>query len=178
VSAKTEVTLKVNATTYSVAVEPRRLLVDVLRHDLGLTGTHVGCEQGVCGACTVIVNGSLTRSCLVFAVQLDGGEVETIEGLAQGDDFSNVQQAFAEHAALQCGFCTTGFLMLAKGFLAREVEPDDREIREVVSSNLCRCTGYQQINAAFRDLVDQQNRACVARETDSDAPAVGQAGEQ
>jgi carbon-monoxide dehydrogenase small subunit len=146
------VALVVNGTRYEVDVEARRLLVDVLRHDLRLTGTHVGCEHGVCGACTVIVDGALTRSCLSFAVQHDGAEIETVEGLSDGETPSELQRVFAEKSALQCGFCTAGFLMLTKAFLARESGATEDEIREVVSSNLCRCTGYQQINEAVGEL--------------------------
>ena len=153
----TQVSFEVNGLPCTVAVEPRRLLVDVLRHDLGLTGTHVGCEQGVCGACAVIVDGAMTRACLVFAVQLEGARIETVEGLASGDRLGEVQQTFEDRAALQCGFCTAGFLMLAKSFVARRTAPSDEQIREAVSSNLCRCTGYQQINAAFRELVDRED---------------------
>lgn len=156
-SANHPVRLNVNGVEHVVEVPPRRLLVDVLRHDLSLTGTHVGCEQGVCGACTVIVDGAMTRACLVFAVQLDGTTIETVEGLADEGAPSDIQAAFAEKAALQCGFCTAGFLMLARSFLQRETAPSDEEIREVVSSNLCRCTGYQPINEAFRELVDRQD---------------------
>jgi aerobic-type carbon monoxide dehydrogenase small subunit (CoxS/CutS family) len=146
------VAMVVNGIRYEVDVESRRLLVDVLRHDLRLTGTHVGCEHGVCGACTVIVDGALTRSCLSFAVQHDGADIETVEGLSDGETLSELQRVFAEKAALQCGFCTAGFLMLAKAFIARESRVTQNEVRELVSSNLCRCTGYQQINEAVREL--------------------------
>jgi aerobic-type carbon monoxide dehydrogenase small subunit (CoxS/CutS family) len=156
-SANHTVRLNVNGVDRVVDVPPRRLLVDVLRHDLRLTGTHVGCEQGVCGACTVIVDGAVARACLVFAVQLDGSIIETVEGLADDGALSDIQTTFGEKAALQCGFCTTGFLMLARSFLQRETAPSDEEIREVVSSNLCRCTGYQSLNEAFRELVDRQD---------------------
>lgn len=149
---KQRVHLRVNDVAYDLELEPRRLLVDVLRHDLGLTGTHVGCEHGVCGACTVIIDGSLVRACLAFAVQFDGASIETVEGLAKGSELSELQRVFADKAALQCGFCTPGFLMLSACYLRREPCPTDEGIREAMSSNLCRCTGYQQINAAVREV--------------------------
>jgi 2-furoyl-CoA dehydrogenase 2Fe-2S iron sulfur subunit len=138
--------LTVNGTEHEVVVEPRRTLSDVLRGDLRLTGTHLGCEHGVCGACTVLVDGAPTRSCLVFAVQAEGADVRTVESLA-GDDgsLSDLQQAFADHHGLQCGFCTPGFLMLAEGVLAESPDASREELREALSANLCRCTGYQTI---------------------------------
>jgi aerobic-type carbon monoxide dehydrogenase small subunit (CoxS/CutS family) len=144
------VRLRVNGRDHELTVETRRTLADVLRHDLGYTGTHLGCEHGICGACTVLVDGSPVRSCLVFGVQADGREVATVEGLADGEHLSDLQQAFSDHHGLQCGFCTPGFLMLAEGYLAqREAdgagEPTEAEVRELVASNLCRCTGYQGI---------------------------------
>lgn len=160
---KTEVSFQVNGLPYCVTVEPRRLLVDVLRHDLGLTGTHVGCEHGVCGACSVIVDGAMTRACLVFAVQIQGARVETVEGLASGDELGEIQRTFEDKSALQCGFCTAGFLMLAKSFVARHTAQSDEQVRDVVSANLCRCTGYQQINAAFRQLADRHDSGELGR---------------
>jgi aerobic-type carbon monoxide dehydrogenase small subunit (CoxS/CutS family) len=126
-------------------VESRRTLADVLRHDLGYTGTHLGCEHGICGACTVLVDGAPARSCLMFGVQADGSVVTTVEGLADGEQLSDLQQAFSDHHALQCGFCTPGFLLLAQAYLGElgDTEPSEAEVREVVASNLCRCTGYQ-----------------------------------
>lgn len=148
--------LTVNKRQYEVHVEPRRTLADTLRDDCGLTGTHLGCEQGVCGACTVLVNGDPVRSCLMFAVQAEETEIETVEGLA-GDDLElhPLQEAFSAHHGLQCGFCTPGFLMLAAGVLNQKPDIDDDELREALSSNLCRCTGYQTIIEAVRSVRDQ-----------------------
>ena len=146
--------LTVNGTEHELAVEPRRTLADVLRHDLALTGTHVGCEHGVCGACTVLVDGLPARSCLMFGVQADGRSVETVEGLGTIDALGPLQQAFTDHHGLQCGFCTPGFLMLVTAFLRETPSPSDDEIREVVASNLCRCTGYAGILRAVRAAAD------------------------
>ena len=142
----------VNGVRHERSVEPRLLLSDFLRHDLGLTGTHVGCEHGVCGACTVLLNGEAVRSCLMFAVQANGHEVETVEGLGDGssDALHPLQTAFREAHGLQCGFCTPGVLMTLVPFLREHPNPDEREIREALSGNLCRCTGYQNIVAAVR----------------------------
>ena len=137
--------LTVNGTSHPVALPARRLLSDALRHDLGLTGTHVGCEHGVCGACTVLVDGRPVRSCLIFAVSAQDAEITTVEGLASGDQLHPLQQAFWDHHGLQCGFCTPGFLMLAVGILERDPDIAEPELREALSSNLCRCTGYQNI---------------------------------
>ena len=146
--------LTVNGRRYREAAEPRLLLSDFLRHTLGLTGTHVGCEHGVCGACTVLVEGKPVRSCLMFAVQAQGKEVRTVEGLAEateaGDRLHPLQQAFWEHHGLQCGFCTPGFLMLAAGVLEAEPDISDDALKHALSSNLCRCTGYQNILKAVR----------------------------
>ena len=142
-----QISLRVNGRHHELVVEARRTLADVLRHDLGYTGTHLGCEHGICGACTVILDGQPARACLVFGVQADGASVLTVEGLADGDQLSDLQQAFSDHHALQCGFCTPGFLMLIEAYLA-EAEADElteRQARELVASNLCRCTGYQGI---------------------------------
>ena len=149
-------TLTVNGQQHHVQVEPRRTLADTLREDCGLTGTHLGCEQGVCGACTVLVDGEPVRSCLMFAVQAEDSEIATVEGLA-GDDpeLHPLQEAFSAHHALQCGFCTPGFLMLAQGILNRQPDIDDDQLREALSSNLCRCTGYQTIIEAVRSVRDQ-----------------------
>ena len=138
-------TLRVNGKDYPVRVTARRNLADALREDCGLTGTHLGCEHGVCGACTVLLDGKAVRSCLMFAVQAQGKEVRTVEGLAQGEKLHPLQQAFWEHHGLQCGFCTPGFLMLAAGVLEAEPGISDEELKHVLSSNLCRCTGYQNI---------------------------------
>jgi carbon-monoxide dehydrogenase small subunit len=145
------ITLRVNGEPYELVIEPRRTLADTLRQDLGLTGTHLGCEHGICGACTVLVDGAPARACLMFAVQAEDREIRTVESLADGDELSDLQRAFSAHHALQCGFCTPGFLMLAEGFLAERPEATRAEIRELVSSNLCRCTGYQPIVDAIED---------------------------
>jgi len=139
------VTVTVNGTRYTRAVEPRLLLSDFLRHDLGLTGTHVGCEHGVCGACTVLFDGQPVRSCLMFAVQANGHEVLTVEGLGTMDDLHPLQEAFREAHGVQCGFCTPGLLMSLLPFLEENPNPAEQEIREAISGNLCRCTGYQHI---------------------------------
>jgi aerobic-type carbon monoxide dehydrogenase small subunit (CoxS/CutS family) len=148
------IALTVNGTRHEVAVEPRRTLADVLRHDLGYTGTHLGCEHGICGACTVLVDGQPTRACLMFGVQADDTEVETVEGLARDGELNPLQEAFGAHHALQCGFCTPGFLMLATALLRENPEPSDEEIREAMASNICRCTGYQSILEAVRAAAD------------------------
>ena len=144
--------LRVNGREHATTVESRRTLADVLRHDLGYTGTHLGCEHGICGACTVLVDGAPARSCLMFGVQADGSDVTTVEGLADGEQLSDLQQAFSDHHALQCGFCTPGFLLLAQAYLGElgDAEPSEAEVREVVASNLCRCTGYQGLVDAVR----------------------------
>jgi len=146
-----KISLRVNSRKHELAVEARRTLADMLRHDLGYTGTHLGCEHGICGACTVLMDGQPVRACLVFGVQADGTEVRTVEGLADGEQLSDLQQAFSDHHALQCGFCTPGFLLLAEAYLA-ETSADaltEAQARELVASNLCRCTGYQGIIEAI-----------------------------
>jgi aerobic carbon-monoxide dehydrogenase small subunit len=149
--APIEVRLRVNGRAYAEAVPPRLLLSDFLRHGLGLTGTHVGCEHGVCGACTVLLDGEAVRSCLLLAVQAHGAEVTTVEGLAAEDGrLHPVQQAFHEMHALQCGFCTPGFLLSVVAFLRDVPAPSDEEIRRGLAGNLCRCTGYQNIVRAVR----------------------------
>jgi carbon-monoxide dehydrogenase small subunit len=146
-----QISLSVNGVPYQRAVEPRLLLSDFLRHELRLTGTHVGCEHGVCGACTVLVDGESVRSCLVFAVQADGAEVGTVEGLAAADGTLHpLQEAFRDAHGLQCGFCTPGILMSMIPFLRDEPSPDEHAIREALSGNLCRCTGYQNIVEAVQ----------------------------
>ncbi len=148
-------TLTVNGAPHTVSVEPRRTLADALREDCRLTGTHLGCEHGVCGACTVLVDGEPVRSCLMFAVQAEGREIRTVEGLAKDGVLHPMQEAFSEHHALQCGFCTPGFLMLAVGALERDPEMDEDAQRELLSSNLCRCTGYQNILKAVRAAAEK-----------------------
>ncbi len=143
--------IEVNGRVRRVEVEARRTLADVLRHDLGLTGTHLGCEHGICGACTVLLDGEPVRACLMFGVQAADRSVETVEGLAAEDgSLDPLQEAFREHHGLQCGFCTPGFLMLATGLLREQPSPSDEEIRDVAAANLCRCTGYQGILDAIR----------------------------
>ncbi len=156
-----EVRITVNGTTHDVAVPARRLLSDCLRHDLELTGTHVGCEHGVCGACTVLLDGVPTRSCLMLAVSADGTEITTVEGLAESDGtLSPVQQAFSDCHGLQCGFCTPGFLTTITAGLRENPEPDDEQAREMIGGNLCRCTGYQNIVASVHRAADiQRERA-------------------
>ena len=149
-SAKTDITLSINGRDHAIAVEPRRTLADAIREDCGQTGTHIGCEHGVCGACTVIVDGEPVRSCLMFAVQAAGKPIRTVEGLAKDDTLHPMQQAFMDNHGLQCGFCTPGFLMLAVGVLEREPNISDEDLLDVLSSNLCRCTGYQNIIKAVR----------------------------
>ena len=142
--------ITVNRRRYERTVEVRKTLADFLRDDLELTGTHLGCEHGVCGACTVVVDGAAVRSCLLFAAQMNGRDIRTVESLANGDTLSPLQEAFREHHGLQCGFCTPGFLMTLTCFLRDCPDPSDAEIREAISGNLCRCTGYQNIVAAAR----------------------------
>ena len=138
----------VNGRAHEQTVESRKTLADFLREDLGLTGTHLGCEHGVCGACTVIVDGAAVRSCLLFAAQMHGHEILTVESLADGDRLNPLQEAFWEHHGLQCGFCTPGFLMTLTCFLRENPDPTEAEVREAISGNLCRCTGYKNIVTA------------------------------
>jgi aerobic carbon-monoxide dehydrogenase small subunit len=148
-------TVTVNGERCSRTVEARRTLADFLRDDLCLTGTHLGCEHGVCGACTVLLDGDAVRSCLMFAVQADGAEVTTIEGLsARNGELTPIQAAFQAEHALQCGYCTPGFVVSAHAFLSEHPNPSDAEIREALSGNLCRCTGYQGIIAAVKRAAD------------------------
>ena len=153
---KNTITLTINGKEYTEKVEPRLLLSDFLRHQLGLTGTHVGCEHGVCGACTIIMDGQPVRSCLLFAIQATGHEIITVEGLASSrDELHPLQQAFWEEHGLQCGFCTPGFLMTLVPFLKENPNPTEAEIREALSGNLCRCTGYQHIVNAVKRAAQQ-----------------------
>ena len=147
---KAEITLTINGRDHPICVEARRTLADAIREDCGQTGTHIGCDHGICGACTVIVDDEPVRSCLMFAVQADGKKIRTVEGLADGEKLHPMQQAFMDHHGLQCGFCTPGFLMLAVGVLEREPDISDENLVDVLSSNLCRCTGYQNIIKAVR----------------------------
>ncbi|MBM2809960.1 MAG: (2Fe-2S)-binding protein [Chloroflexi bacterium] len=142
---KVPVTVRVNGVGYERYVEPRKLLSDFIRQDVGLTGTHVGCEHGVCGACTVIVDGELVKSCLMLAVQAQGSEIMTVEGLAKGGELHPIQQAFHEHHGLQCGFCTPGMLLAALSLLEENPDPTEDEVKVGMDGNLCRCTGYYNI---------------------------------
>jgi carbon-monoxide dehydrogenase small subunit len=148
-SAPVSISLVVNGETYDLVVPPRKLLSDVLREDLNLTGTHVGCEHGVCGACTILIDGQPSRACLTYAVQMEGHELTTIEAVAEGDRLSPLQQALHEEHGLQCGFCTAGIVMTFEAYLRDNPRPSEAEIRDVLSGNLCRCTGYQNIVAAI-----------------------------
>jgi aerobic carbon-monoxide dehydrogenase small subunit len=149
-SEKQELTLIINGTEHRVFVEARRTLVDVIRDQCGLTGTRIGCEHGVCGTCTILLDGEPVRSCLMFALQARGRQIRTVEGLARGDDLHPLQRAFIAHHGLQCGYCTPGFLMLAAGVLERDPQIDDAALVDILASNLCRCTGYQNIIKAVR----------------------------
>ena len=144
-----EIRMTVNGREYEGRVEPRLTLADFLRGDLSLTGTHLGCEHGVCGACTILLNGEAVRSCLLLAVQADGADLMTVEGLAQGDQLHPLQLAFQENHALQCGFCTPGFLMTAYAFLKDTPNPTQEQVRQGISGNICRCTGYTPIIQAI-----------------------------
>jgi aerobic carbon-monoxide dehydrogenase small subunit len=153
--------LTVNGTRHELAVPPRRLLVDLLRKDLGLNGTHIGCEHGVCGTCTVLVDGLSVRSCLMLAVQADGTEILTVEGLAQAGRLHPLQEAFREAQGLQCGFCTPGMLLSSYELLEHNPAPTEEEVREAISANLCRCTGYQGIIEAVQLAATRQAVAAV-----------------
>jgi len=152
---KKQIEVKVNGTSYKREVEPRLLLGDFLREELALTGTHFGCEHGVCGACTVMLNGSSVRSCLMFAIQANGCEIMTVEGIADGDKMHPLQQAFWDHHGLQCGFCTSGMLITALDLIKNFPLANDDEIRVGLSGNLCRCTGYQNIVTSVREAAKQ-----------------------
>jgi aerobic carbon-monoxide dehydrogenase small subunit len=147
--AKQTIQLTVNGKAYERAVEVRMTLADFLRDELNLTGTHLGCEHGICGACTILFDGEAVRSCLLLAVQADGANLMTVEGLAQGEELHPLQRAFHENHALQCGFCTPGFLMTAVAFLQETQSPTEAQVREAISGNICRCTGYAPIVQAI-----------------------------
>ena len=155
---KHSLTLTVNGQTRRCEVEPRMTLADCLREKLDLTGTHLGCEHGVCGACTVIVDGAAIRSCLIFAVQAAGTEITTVEGLADGDELSVLQQAFHDNFALQCGFCTPGFLTTAETILKENPSPTRAEVQSAISGNICRCTGYVPIIDAILEAADRRRK--------------------
>jgi aerobic-type carbon monoxide dehydrogenase small subunit (CoxS/CutS family) len=153
------VTITVNGVERRAIAEPRMLLVDFLRHELDLTGTHVGCEQGVCGACTVRMNGEVVRSCIMFAVQAEGAEIETVEGMAKNGKLHPIQEAFREKHGLQCGFCTPGMLLATQTLLDENGDPSELEIREYLSGNICRCTGYVGIVAAVKHAAETRSQA-------------------
>lgn len=156
-SDRVEISLQLNGNTRTAYCEPRMLLCDFLRHKLGATGTHVGCEHGVCGACTIRVDGVATRSCLMFAVQAQGRRINTVEGLADRDGLLNdLQQSFKRHHALQCGFCTAGILMSCMDYLERVPNPSEQQVRDMLSGHLCRCTGYTNIVNAIMDTAESR----------------------
>ena len=150
VSSERSIAVTVNGTTYERDVEARKLLIHFIRDDLDLTGSHIGCDTGNCGACSVIVDGTLVKSCMMLAVQADGANIETVEGLAEGDELSTLQQAFSAHHALQCGYCTPGMLMSATALLRKNPHPSDDEIKKGLQGNICRCTGYWNIFEAVQ----------------------------
>lgn len=155
-NGKVDISVTVNGASYSRPVEPRMLLSDFLRHELGLTGTHVGCEHGVCGACTILLDGRSARSCLTLAVQADGMEIETVEGQGSREELGRIQTAFRDHHGLQCGFCTPGFIMTITDMLRHHPLETDEQIRDALSGNICRCTGYQHIVDAVRELAKER----------------------
>jgi len=150
------IAVEVNGTAYEREVESRRLLVHLLRDDLDLTGTHVGCDTGNCGACSVILDGTLVKSCMVLAIQVDGARIETVEGLGEEDQLNGLQQAFSDHHALQCGYCTPGMLMSATALLRESASPSDEEIARAIQGNICRCTGYWNIVKAIKAASGQE----------------------
>jgi len=154
-----QIRLTVNGKPYEVTVEPRTTLVDLLRGELALTGTHVGCEHGVCGACTILWNGKPVRSCIMLAVQADGSEITTVEALSPDGQLHPIQQAFMEEHGLQCGFCTPGFLMSIYELLGRNSDPSEEEIRETLGGHICRCTGYQSILAAVHRAIEKTKQS-------------------
>ncbi len=155
---KVPIAVTVNGKAHRLNVEPRLLLVEMLREELNLTGTHIGCETTYCGACTVLLNGASVKSCTVFAVQADQGEILTVEGLAQNGNLHPIQQAFAEQHGLQCGYCTPGFLLSTYQLLSENPGPDDKEIRKAIAGNTCRCTGYQNIIKAMQAAAQQMQK--------------------
>jgi carbon-monoxide dehydrogenase small subunit len=175
-SHRLPVRLRVNGVTHDLDVEPRLLLVDALRDRLGLTGTHVGCDTSNCGACTVHLDGRAVKSCTVLAVQADGAEITTIEGLGSPDDLHPVQEAFWEHHALQCGYCTPGMIMAAADLLERTPDPTEAEVRRALEGNLCRCTGYHNIVKAVLSAAEQRRRGAIAEP--EPAPAGRRAAEE
>jgi carbon-monoxide dehydrogenase small subunit len=158
-SDKKDITLTINDRDHNISVDPRWTLADVIRDHCGQTGTHLGCEHGICGACTVLVDDTPVRSCLMFSIQADGKKIRTVEGLAKGNEYHPLQKAFMENHALQCGYCTPGFLMLATGILEAQPDISDDDLNDVLSSNLCRCTGYANIIKAVRAARDEMKAA-------------------
>jgi aerobic-type carbon monoxide dehydrogenase small subunit (CoxS/CutS family) len=156
---KIDITLNINGRDHPIRVEPRKTLVDAIREDCGQTGTHIGCEHGICGTCTIILDGEAMRACLMFAVQAQGKKIRTIEGLGTPENLHPLQRAFIAHHGLQCGFCTPGFLMLAANMLEHHPDIGDEELLDVLSSNLCRCTGYQNIIKAVKAARDEMRGA-------------------
>ena len=156
---KHDIDLTVNGRTHKISIEARKTLADALRDDCNLTGTHLGCEHGVCGACTILVDGEPLRACLMYAVQAEGRDIRTVEGLAEQGRLHPLQKAFIEHHGLQCGYCTPGFLMLAAGLLEKEPDISDEELADALSSNLCRCTGYENILKAVRAAAQEMRGA-------------------
>ena len=159
IESSRRITVEVNGVSYEREVEARRLLIHFIRDDLDLTGSHIGCDTGNCGACSVLLDGVLVKSCMLLAVQADGARVQTVEGLAQGEELSPLQQAFNEHHALQCGYCTPGMLISATALLARSPRPTDDEIRKGLQGNICRCTGYWNIIKAVKAASGQEVEA-------------------
>ncbi|PYV98097.1 MAG: carbon monoxide dehydrogenase [Acidobacteria bacterium] len=157
------VAITVNGTERRASVEPRLLLVHFLRENAGLTGTHIGCETSLCGACTVLMDGRAVKSCTVLAVQADGRQVTTVEGLASGDQLHPIQEGFWEEHGLQCGFCTPGMIMCSHDLLGHNSNPSDGEIREALNGNICRCTGYQNIVAAVKNAARKMSKPIAAR---------------
>jgi carbon-monoxide dehydrogenase small subunit len=171
-TAPITISVTVNGLHYTGKAEPRMLLSDFLRHELGLTGTHVGCEQGVCGACTILLNGRSARSCLTLAAQVHGADLETVEGQGTVETLGRVQKAFRDHHGLQCGFCTPGFIMAITDILRHHRLESDEEIREALSGNICRCTGYEHIVNAVRELVKERDALKLKPlETEAEGPA-------
>jgi carbon-monoxide dehydrogenase small subunit len=156
---KHDIDLTVNGRTHHISIEARKTLADALRDDCNLTGTHLGCEHGVCGACTILVDGEPLRACLMYAVQAEGRDIRTVEGLAEQGRLHPLQKAFIEHHGLQCGYCTPGFLMLAAGVLEKEPDISDEDLADALSSNLCRCTGYENILKAVRAAAQEMRSA-------------------
>jgi carbon-monoxide dehydrogenase small subunit len=156
------VVLNVNGTSRTISVEPRKTLADAIREDLGLTGTHLGCEHGVCGACTVLFDGEVVRSCLLFAVQAEGAEITTIEGIGDGDALHPMQRAFSEYHGLQCGFCTPGMILAGIDVLSRNPDPSRQQIREEMGGNICRCTGYQKIVESVQAAAAEMSKEGVS----------------